>query len=652
MEQRTFPTPSGDMDVLRKLQGVRRTAKEKKQERFTALLHHVTVDLLRESFHGLKKQAAPGVDGVTWKEYEHGLEDRLTDLHGRVHRGAYRAQPSRRIYIPKADGRKRPLGIAALEDTIVQQAIVTVLNEIYEADFLGFSYGFRPGRSPHRALDALSVGIVRRRVSWILDADIRGFFDNLSHEWLLTFVHHRIADPRMLRLIRKWLKAGVSEDGEWSETTIGTPQGAVISPLLANIYLHYVFDLWVEAWREKIATGDLIVVRYADDLVVGFQHKADAERFLSEFKERLAKFGLELQPIRVGLGSIGFHGDLVLRCGAGLGSATRVPGDLQHGSRRPVHQRAFYGPIADSGNRHQHGWAGPGDRQHLHRTFVANGEIRRGLSEGLSGRAGSVVQPQSLFCFLQSRTSASNLGLSNTSSGLLSTAEGNPMSPKSRHAEGRGRSRSASINDPGANNFGAEPRFQQRKKKDQKERKVRKGRPVETAAAMEIKKGGLRQLLLDDFHRCLKKPAQERLRLFHSYAQSRRRLIYKPIFERQRSTLSMLFFGPKNGEHLQARHRQFHRSEAPVSAFCPLLGLPSWLAGVASYVEAPATELANLIPGAVLDLRANLPRSVAHRSIPLLFAFHGSRLHRSWHFSGWCCRSEANWNQSRPVYCG
>lgn len=294
MEQRTSSTPSGDKDVLTKLQGVRRTAKEKKQERFTALLHHVTVDLLRESFRGLKKQAAPGVDGVTWDEYEQGLEDRLIDLHGRVHRGAYRAQPSRRIYIPKADGRKRPLGIAALEDKIVQQAIVTVLNEIYEADFLGFSYGFRPGRSPHRALDALSVGIVRKRVSWILDADIRGFFDNLSHEWLLKFVQHRIADPRILRLIRKWLRAGVSEDGEWSETKVGTPQGAVISPLLANIYLHYAFDLWVDAWREKIATGDLIVVRYADDLVVGFQSKADAERFLNEFKQRLAKFGLEL----------------------------------------------------------------------------------------------------------------------------------------------------------------------------------------------------------------------------------------------------------------------------------------------------------------------------------------------------------------------
>jgi RNA-directed DNA polymerase len=309
MESHTTPTPSGEQHVSEGLQGVRRTALEKKQERFTALLHHVTVKLLGESFQALKKQAAPGVDGVTWQEYEQGLEGRLIGLHGRVHRGAYRAQPSRRIYIPKPDGRKRPLGIAALEDKIVQHAVVTVLNEIDEADFLGFSYGFRPGRSPHRALDALSVGIVRRRVNWILDADIRGFFDNLSHEWLLKFVQHRIADPRILRLIRKWLKAGVSEDGEWSKTTIGTPQGAVISPLLANIYLHYAFDLWVEAWREKIATGDLIVVRYADDLVVGFQHRADAERFLMEFQERLARFGLELHDEKTRLIEFGRYAE-------------------------------------------------------------------------------------------------------------------------------------------------------------------------------------------------------------------------------------------------------------------------------------------------------------------------------------------------------
>jgi group II intron reverse transcriptase/maturase len=289
----TRPTQSG-AGVSQGLRGVRRVAKERRRERFTALLHHLSVNLLRDSFYALKRQAAPGVDGVKWKEYEIGLEDRLADLHSRIHRGAYRAQASRRVYIPKADGRQRPLGVAALEDKIVQQAVVTILNEIYEVDFQGFSYGFRPGRSPHQALDALSVGLHRRRVNWVLDADIRGFFDQMSHEWTMKFVQHRVADHRILRLIQKWLKAGVSEEGHWSETQLGTPQGAVISPLLANIYLHYVFDLWVEAWRQKVARGDLIVVRYADDLVVGFESRAEAERFLEEFRERLAKFGLEL----------------------------------------------------------------------------------------------------------------------------------------------------------------------------------------------------------------------------------------------------------------------------------------------------------------------------------------------------------------------
>jgi group II intron reverse transcriptase/maturase len=247
------------------LYGVRQAATERKQERFTALLHHLSASLLRDSFYALKRQASPGVDGVTWQEYEIGLKDRLGDLHSRVHRGAYRARPSRRVYIPKADGRQRPLGIAALEDKIVQHAVVTILNQIYEVDFKGFSYGFRPGRNPHKALDALHVGIHRKRVNWVLDADIRGFFDNMSHEWTMKFVEHRVADRRILRLIQKWLKAGVSEDGQWSETKMGTPQGAVVSPLLANVYLHYVFDLWVEAWRRKVATGDVVVVRYADD---------------------------------------------------------------------------------------------------------------------------------------------------------------------------------------------------------------------------------------------------------------------------------------------------------------------------------------------------------------------------------------------------
>jgi RNA-directed DNA polymerase len=293
VQSNTSPTQSGKR-VSQGLHGVRRAAKERKEERFTALLHHLSVSLLRDSFYALKRRAAPGVDGVTWEEYETGLEGRLADLHSRVHRGAYRAQPSRRVYIPKADGRQRPLGIAALEDKIVQQAVVTILNHIYEVDFKGFSYGFRPGHSPHQALDALAVGIQTKRVNWIVDADIRMFYDQMSHEWTLKFVQHRVADRRILRLIQKWLKAGVSEDGQWSETVVGTPQGSVASPLLANIYLHHVFDLWIEAWRKKVANGVVIVVRYADDLVAGFENRTEAERFLQEFRERLAKFGLEL----------------------------------------------------------------------------------------------------------------------------------------------------------------------------------------------------------------------------------------------------------------------------------------------------------------------------------------------------------------------
>ena len=289
------------------LNGVRKVARERKQERFTALLHHLSVALLRDSFYALQRQASPGVDGVTWQEYETGLEDRIVDLHRRIHRGTYRAQPSRRVYIPKADGKQRPLGVAALEDKIVQQAVVTILNQIYEEDFKGFSYGFRPGRSPHQALDALCVAIQKRRVNWVLDADIRDFFGTLSHEWTLKFVEHRVADRRIVRLLQKWLKAGVSEDGQWSETKIGTPQGAVASPLLANIYLHYVFDLWVEAWRKKVATGTVVVVRYADDLVAGFENRTDAERFLAEFRERLSKFGLELHPDKTRLIEFGRH---------------------------------------------------------------------------------------------------------------------------------------------------------------------------------------------------------------------------------------------------------------------------------------------------------------------------------------------------------
>jgi group II intron reverse transcriptase/maturase len=278
------------------LAGVRKAAREHKEMRFTALLHHLTIDLLRESFYSLKRKAAPGVDGVTWQEYESDSGNRLTDLHGRVHRGAYRASPSRRVYIEKEDGRQRPLGVAALEDKIVQQAVATILNQIYEEDFLGFSYGFRSGRSQHDALDALSYALLKKKVNYILDADIRGFFDNLDKSWLVKFIEHRVADPRVLRLIQKWLRAGVMEEGKWSEPQKGTPQGSVISPLLANIYLHYSFDLWVNVWRSKWAQGEVVVVRYADDAILGFQYRTDADRFLENLRERLAKFGLELHP--------------------------------------------------------------------------------------------------------------------------------------------------------------------------------------------------------------------------------------------------------------------------------------------------------------------------------------------------------------------
>src|SRR6516225_9481970 len=275
---------------------IRGAVTRNKKEKLTALLHHITVDVLRRVFFKLKKRAAPGVDGVTWEDYAADLDRNLTDLHARVHSGAYRALPSRRRYIPKADGRQRPLGIAALEDKIVQAAVVAILTPIYEAEFLGFSYGFRPGRSQHDALDALAYGINACKINWVLDADITRFFDTLSREWLIRFIEHRVGDRRLIRLIQKWLKAGVLEDGQLIETTEGTPQGSVISPLLANVYLHYVYDLWVAQWRTRHAKGDMIVVRYADDTIVGFQHRQDAERFQSDLKERLAAFALSLHP--------------------------------------------------------------------------------------------------------------------------------------------------------------------------------------------------------------------------------------------------------------------------------------------------------------------------------------------------------------------
>src|SRR6266436_1175288 len=316
-QQSTHRT-QGRERVAQALERVRRAARQRK-ERFTALLHHISIDCLRMAFFALKRDAASGVDGLTWPTYEADLDRNLTDLHERVHRGAYRALPSRRVYIPKPDGRQRPLAVAALEDKIVQGATAAVLNAIYEEDFLGFSYGFRPGRGAHDALDALVVALKSRKVNLILDADIQSFFDTVSQEWLIRFLEHRIGDKRIIRLVQKWLKAGVLEEGVVSVSERGTGQGAVISPLLANIYLHYVLDLWAERWRRRKATGDMIIVRYAcpraarsgdpgaDDVVAGFEHEADARRFLEAMRARFEEFALSLHPDKTRLIEFGRH---------------------------------------------------------------------------------------------------------------------------------------------------------------------------------------------------------------------------------------------------------------------------------------------------------------------------------------------------------
>lgn len=296
VQQNTFRTQCREKDVPNALHRIRQAAIRNKGEKFTALLHHITPERLRSAFLGIKRKAAAGVDGVTWHWYEEDLDNNLQDLHARIHRGAYRARPSRRKYIPKSDGRQRPLGIATLEDKIVQRAVTEVLSAIYETDFLGFSYGFRPGRLAHEALGALAVGIHRKKVSWVLDADIRGYFDSINHECLVKFVERRVADGRILRLIKKWLKAGVIENGRFEATEEGTPQGASISPLLSNVYLHYALDIWVQNWRKREARGDVIIVRWADDFVMGFQYRDDAERFLKELRERFRKYSLELHP--------------------------------------------------------------------------------------------------------------------------------------------------------------------------------------------------------------------------------------------------------------------------------------------------------------------------------------------------------------------
>lgn len=310
-QQNTPRTPSRK-SVHSALERVRQAARRDKKMRFTALLHHVyNPEMLREAYFSLKREAAPGVDRVTWRQYGEALEDNLRNLSQRLKRGAYRAKPVRRVLIPKADGRQRPLGVTALEDKLVQRATVEVLNAIYEVDFLGFSYGFRPGLSQHNALDALYAGLLMRKVNWVLDADIRGFFDAIDHRWLVKFVEHRIADRRIVRLIQKWLSAGVlEEDGTRTRSEQGTPQGGSGSPLLANIYLHYVFDLWVQRWHQTQASGDVIVVRYADDLIVGFQHKSDAERFWAELDKRFSEFALELHPDKTRLIEFGPFAEL------------------------------------------------------------------------------------------------------------------------------------------------------------------------------------------------------------------------------------------------------------------------------------------------------------------------------------------------------
>ncbi|HEX4969199.1 MAG TPA: group II intron reverse transcriptase/maturase [Nitrospiraceae bacterium] len=316
-EQSTHRT-QGRERVTQALDRVRQAASQRREEKFTALFHHLSVDLFREAFFALKRDAAPGVDGLAWETYEADLDLKLTDLHSRVQRGAYRALPSRRAYIPKADGKQRPLAVAALEDKIVQKATVAVLNCIYEEEFLGISYGFRPKRGPHDALDALVVGISTRRVNFIFDADVAAFFDSVSKEWLVRFVEHRIGDKRIIRLIRKWLKAGVLEDGVVTVSEMGTGQGSVISPLLANIYMHYVFDLWADRWRRREAQGDVIIVRYADDFVVGFEHETDARRFWDALRARLEEFALSLHPDKTRLIEFGRHA-ADTRARAGLG---------------------------------------------------------------------------------------------------------------------------------------------------------------------------------------------------------------------------------------------------------------------------------------------------------------------------------------------
>lgn len=310
-QNREHGVPSG-------LERVREAARRDKEQKFTTLLHHVDEEALLRAFRTMNRNATAGVDGVTWEQYEEGVEDRLKELCARIHRGAYHPQPSRRTYIPKTDGTQRALGIAALEDKIVQAAVAAVLGAIYEEDFLGFSYGFRPERGQHDALDALSEAIQTKKVNYILDADIRGYFDTIDHAMLLQLVQERVCDPRILKLIERWLRAGVMDEGQWQASETGTPQGATISPLLANIFLHHVLDLWTLWWRESEARGDVIIVRYADDFIVGFQYEEDAKKFQEALQARLREHRLELHPGKTRLIEFGRYA-LERRSRRGLG---------------------------------------------------------------------------------------------------------------------------------------------------------------------------------------------------------------------------------------------------------------------------------------------------------------------------------------------
>lgn len=370
--------------ALSGLSRIREAARKDGKQRFTSLMHHITPGMLRDAYWSLKRQAAPGVDGVTWDAYGEDLDQNLVDLHTRIHHGRYQALPSKRVWIPKPDGRQRPLGIAVVEDKMVQTAANWVLQAIFEEDFTGFSYGFRPGRSQHQALDAVWVGIKQRPVEWIVDADIRGFFDTLSHEWLMRFLEHRVADPRMLRLIRGWLRAGVVEQGQRKKTTTGTPQGAVISPLRANLYLHHVFDLWAAWWRKHCAAGTVIIVRYADDFVVGFQHQTEAQAFLHDLRERLHRFGLELHPDKTRLIEFGRHA-CARRAKRGEGKPetfdflgfTHLCGKTRSGAGFMIHRRTVAKRMRDAIHRIKEKL-----RHHMNRTLDEQGQWIRSVVQG------------------------------------------------------------------------------------------------------------------------------------------------------------------------------------------------------------------------------------------------------------------------------